>query len=191
MKTVAVLLACGVTTALTIDMAGAQGAQSYPFEGIWAQTATADGCRIAGSVYNRAYVRSTSDDDDSCKVNKVESQPDFGRKLARRLAHHGSILPGVGISSKPRAVQLVCPRETNRPPDFARYGLKGEGGETTRALRCILPNLWSAQRAGQTLVRDVSLDMAAGRTTGQQLLSHETAVPFFGYARLRFQFSGD
>lgn len=88
MKTVAVLLACGVTTALTIDMAGAQGAQSYPFEGIWAQTATADGCRIAGYVYNRAYVRSTSDDDDSCKVNKVESQPDLGRKTCSSSLLH-------------------------------------------------------------------------------------------------------
>jgi len=76
MKTAAFLLACCATTVLANGMACAQGAQSYPFEGIWAETATADACRIAGYVYNRAYVRSTSDDDDSCKVNKVESQPD-------------------------------------------------------------------------------------------------------------------
>lgn len=67
-----------LTTTLFSGPAPAQdnAPQLYAFEGVWAQTPTADGCKIAGYIYNRAYVRSTSDEDDSCKVNKIETRPD-------------------------------------------------------------------------------------------------------------------
>lgn len=76
MRIVPAMLLSGCVTAAHAQGSPPPEPQNYPFEGVWAQTANADGCRIAGYVYNRSYVRSTSDEDDSCKVNKVERQPE-------------------------------------------------------------------------------------------------------------------
>ncbi|MCK8455114.1 hypothetical protein, partial [Sphingomonas faeni] len=57
----------------------------------------------------------------------IENHPyrplaDFGRKLVRRLARHGSTFSGVGASDKPGAVQRPWPGDRDRRDMHHKYG---------------------------------------------------------------------